>query len=381
MAEAKMKNGIRKRGKGFEAKVYTGTDSKGRKQYTSKTFRTLEEAKHWRTQKVKEYQDTGEVFEPTTLTVAEYLEQWLEDRKAKWAPSTHLDYSTNVHKHIAPRIGGLSLARLTPTRVREFYAMAQADGASSRIMHGIHYTLTAALNRAVKEELIRANPCQKVDAPHHKPKEFQPLTPQQVGTFLGVARQERLYALWLILCTTALRRGEACGLRWVDLDLEGGRLSVRQELIVVGGYNVVKEPKTASSMAPVPLLPEVVQALKDWQTVQAVEKATAGPEWEEHGFVFCQPNGKALHPNNLQKRDFKRLLASAGLPTSIRIHDLRHTVATTLFAAGVHPKLASAFLRHARTSTTQDIYTHYVPSVANLALEPIRAHLPKPSTN
>lgn len=371
-----MKNGIRRRGETYEAKVYVGRDATtGRKRYVSRSFRTKREAEAWRVERLKELHDTGDVFTPTSLSVGEYLGRWLKSLEGQRSPATLSDYEVAVRKHIAPAIGDLRLPALTPPRLQAFYDRARAEK-SSRVMRSIHYTLSSALTRAVKQGFIRDNPCSKVDAPKHRPREMMPLRPEEATRFLTAAHETRLYPLWLLACTTGLRRGELCGLRWVDVDIEAGRLSVRQQLVVVGGHNVFREPKTRSSSAAVPLVPEAIDALKAWRETQGVERGVAGPEWQDHGLVFCQANGKPLHPNNLLKRDFRGLLAVAGIAPETRIHDLRHTVATLLFAAGVHPKLASALLRHSRASITQDLYTHLLPGLAEQAVTHLRAVIP-----
>lgn len=174
------------------------------------------------------------------------------------------------------------------------------------------------------------------------------------------------------------RTRQVCGLRWQDVDLDAGRLTVRQELIVVEGKRVFKEPRTASSKAAVPLLQEVAVERWNWQTIQNVEKVTAGPLWEEHGggLVFCQVNGRPLHPNTLRKRDFKRILARGGLPTDMRTHDLRHTVRAAIVASGADPKTAQALLRHADVGTTLARYTHLQSGMAERAIQHLRALLP-----
>lgn len=276
------------------------------------------------------------MFAPTKLTVAEYLEQWRGRLEAAGRNPATVAFYLLMSKHPQPYVGAMPLPRLTPARIQVVFDKAHGEK-TSRVLKGMHDTLSAAMTQAVRLGLVKENPCRRVQPPSHKPKEAQALTAEQARAFLRAARDQRLYALWLPGVTTALRRGELCGLRWQDVDLDAGRLSVQQELLVVDGKRVFKEPKSTASQAAVPLLPEAVQALRDWQTVQNVEKATAGPLWEEHGdgLVFCQANGWPLHPNNLLKRDFRGLLAKTGLDGKLRIHDLRHAVSTVLIGGGV----------------------------------------------
>ena len=380
MAEGKMKGGIRKRGDGYQVKVYAGRDGSGKKKYVAKTFRTKHEAEHWRAAMLTEYHETGEVFEPTKKTVSAYLSEWIATIEPKRSPATVAFYRLMAN-HAEPSIGALPLPRLTPARLQDFYADIR-DAKTTRVQQGIHDTLSAALTKAVRLGLIRENPCRRVERPAHKAKETQALTAEEARAFLTAAASERLYPLWLLAVTTALRRGELCGLRWRDVDLDStpARLTVRQELIVVDGHNVFKEPKSKTSEAAVPILPEAAKALGEWKTQQAVERRMAGPNWTDHengARGFCQDDGKPLHPNNLLKRDFRRILARAGLSTAMRIHDLRHTVASVLIGGGVDPKTAQALLRHARITTTLGIYTHLTPGLAEQALEPLGRLIPR----
>ncbi len=371
-----MTEGIRKRGSGYTVQVYLGRDATGRRRYWVRTFRTKKEAEAARAAKLAELRETGEVFVPSTKPLGAYLEEWLRAMEGRLSPATLSDYGVAVRKHIAPYLGHVPLNKLTPAKLQAFYNEAKGR-VTSRVMKSIHYTLSAAMGHAVRLGLIRENPTLRVEKPRHRPREMRALSPEEASRFLVAAKGERLYPLWLILCTTGLRRGEACGLRWQDVDLDGGRLFVRQAAVVVGGKLIFKEPKTDSSKAAVPLLPEVVEALRDWRARQEMERTMTGPAWTETGLVFTTDTGKPLWPDKLQKRDMKRILRRAGLPENIRIHDLRHTVATTLFAAGVHPKLVSAVLRHSRASITQDIYTHLLPNLAEGAVQHLRKLIPE----
>lgn len=378
MADSKarwMKGSIRRRGNSYEAVVYVGRDATtGRKRYVSKSFRTRKEAEKWRVSMLREYYETGEVFQPSKLTLNEHLDDWMATSAEK-SPST-LDFYRRMAQHVRPVLGDLPLARLTPARLQAFYNAARKEK-TPRVLKGIHDTLSAAMTHAVRLGLIRENPCRRVEPPKYKPKERPAITAEQVQAFLKAAREERLYSLWLLAVTTALCRGELCGLRWQDVDLENRRLTVRQEMVLVRGKRVLKEPKSGASRAAVPLLPEVVEALRDWKTRQDVERTVAGPLWEDHGLVFCQPNGKPLHPDHPLKRHFRRILGRAGLPEALRIHDLRHAVATVAVSSGVDPKTAQASLRHSRVTTTLGIYAHLHPGLAEQAIQHLRALLPR----
>ena len=175
----------------------------------------------------------------------------------------------------------------------------------------------------------------------------------------NLERDDRLYALWHTLAMTGLRRGEALGLRWEDVDLEAGRLCVRRAHVPSGREVVVSEPKTARGRRVVALDPETVTVLKGQAARQLQEQRDAG--WTETGLVFTNEEGQALHPW-VTSRCFRKAVKEAMLP-AIRLHDLRHTHATLALQAGIHPKVVSERLGHATVSITLDTYSHAIPAM------------------
>lgn len=371
-----MDDGIRKWGAGWQAQVFVGRDPvTGKKKYRYKTFRTKKEAVAWRLKQRQEYQDTGTIFEPSKLSLQQYLAGWLKTIEPNVRPSTLEGYEIMVRKHIVPELGMVALAKLTPARVQIFYN-EQRENVSSRVLQYIHATLHRAMEQAVKLDLIRSNPTARVEKPKHTSKKMGILSPEQVGRFIEFTRSHRLAALWLLACTTGMRRGELCGLRWQDVDLDGGWVTIRQQLTDVGGKRIFQEPKTKAGKRTIPLLPEVVDSLRGWKARQDMERTLAGPDWQETGLVFTGDTGKPLHPNNLVKRDFRGLLEKADLP-AIRLHDLRHTVATYLASKGVPVNVIQLILGHSRASITSDVYAaHFTPHMARDAIACLRDILP-----
>jgi integrase len=160
---------------------------------------------------------------------------------------------------------------------------------------------------------------------------------------------------------TGMRRGEALGLRWEDVDLENGRLAVRRALIPIGAAVVVSEPKTARGRRSVALDPETVEALKRQAAQQLADQVEKGDAWRETGLVFTCEAGDAWHPD-VVSRKFRQAVKRSLLPV-IRLHDLRHTHATLALRAGIHPKVVSERLGHATIAITLDTYSHAIPAM------------------
>jgi integrase len=189
--------------------------------------------------------------------------------------------------------------------------------------------------------------------------ELRTWSAEQLGAFLSAVRGDRLYALWHTLAMTGLRRGEALGLRWQDVDLEAGRLCVRRALVPSGREVLVSEPKTARGRRVVALDPETVAVLKAQAARQLKEQR--GARWTETDLVFTNEEGQALHPW-VTSRCFRKAEKEAMLRT-IRLHDLRHTHATLALQAGIHPKVVSERLGQATVSIIVDTYSRAIPAM------------------
>jgi integrase len=170
-----------------------------------------------------------------------------------------------------------------------------------------------------------------------------------------------LYALWFLLATTGLRRAEALGLRWSDLDLDAGRISIRQTLAYVGTKATFSEPKTDSSRRLIELAHETVEALRAHRSRQAEERLAIGPGYSTFDLVFAHVDGCPLSPSTVS-RTFDRLVRTAGVP-KITFHGLRHTFATLALLDGIPSKVVAEALGHSSTRVTEDLYQHVTPGM------------------
>jgi integrase len=195
------------------------------------------------------------------------------------------------------------------------------------------------------------------DQPPVPRREMQVWWPEQTRGFLVATHEHRLTGCWLLLATTGLRRSEVCGLPWAALDLDAGRLSVVQTVVMVDRTpTLVADTKSASSRRTFELDPVTVAALRAHRTRQLSERLAWGQAWTDTGLVFVREDGTILHPEWLTA-EFRKLAETAGLPR-MRLHDLRHSYASSALAAGVPIEVLSRRLGHSRISITQDVYVH-----------------------
>jgi integrase len=209
-------------------------------------------------------------------------------------------------------------------------------------------------------------------------------TAAQTAEFLQSIEDHRLYAAYHLIALRGLRRGEAAGLRWCDIDLDGGVAVICQQLQQYDGHLTVRLPKTAHSARVIALDRTTVAALRAHQARQDTERAAYGNDYNRSGHVFTNLNGDPMAPDRLS-RTFRRLSAEAGLPP-IRLHDLRHGAATLALAAGVDLRVVQEMLGHSSIVLTADTYTSVLPEVAHSAAEKVASLIIKagclvPGTN
>ena len=184
-----------------------------------------------------------------------------------------------------------------------------------------------------------------------------------------------MYALFHLVGLTGLRRGEAVGLRWADVDVDGRVLRTTQQVVELRGGLVVGQPKTRSGVRAVPLDPGTLEVLAAHRGRQQAERQGWGTAWHDSGLVFRYENGRMLRPEYVTRR-FQALARRAGSPV-IGFHGLRHTNASLALAAGVPMRLVSDRLGHSSTGITADLYTHVSPAVAGSAAAAIAGAVPR----
>jgi len=255
---------------------------------------------------------------------------------------------------------------VTPAHVRGLYREKLEAGLSPRTVQYVHVTLHKALNQAVADGLIPRNATDAVKPPQVRREEIHPLTPEQVKVLFEAVRGDRLEALYVLAVTTGLRQGELLGLKWDDVDMEAGTLSVRRTLTTAKGGPVLSAPKTRGSRRTVKRSQTSLNALRGHLACQLEEIDRVGSLWRENGLIFASEVGEPLDRRALTMHLFKPLLMRARLP-KIRFHDLRHTCATLLLSKNVNPKLVSEMLGHATIAITLDTYSHVLPTMQESA--------------
>lgn len=324
--------------------------------------------------KLRQQVKSGTPVAPAGLTLADYLAEWLEEVAApRVRPTTLRSYRDSISRYVVPGLGRKRLGALTARDVRQFLAALSRDGVGERTAQYAHATLRAALEDAVREELIARNVAKLVKAPRPEKREPEPLSVDQVRTLLKATRGHRLYALFVVVAVLGLRRSEVLGLRWEDVDLNRGVLHVRRSLQRVSEGLVLLPTKTRRSARSVPLPPFVVRVLRAHRATQDAERIALGPRWPDLGFVFTTPVGTPIDPRNCT-RIIQTEVQRAGLP-AVRLHDFRHGCVSVLLALGVPPRTVMEIVGHATLEMTMNVYAHVSLEDKRAALDQLGALL------
>lgn len=304
------------------------------------------------------------------MKVEEWFTYWVDTiAPARVRPRTLESYRSMIRLHILPRIGQRRLDQLMPEHLEQMYAEILASGRSPATVLRVHRVLHRALKIAMQRERVARNVATLVDPPKQRRAETpMPLDVDECRKVLAAAEGRRNAARWTVALALGLRQSEALGLQWRDIDLDIGKLSVRRGLHRVDGKGLMfEEPKTPRSRRTVALPGPLTAALRKHRETQDFERMVAGSDWQDLDLVFAQPNGRPLDKHS-DYEAWTRLLADAGV-RHIRLHDGRHTAATLLLTAGVHPRVVMELLGHSQMRTTTDIYSHVMPALAQEAAD------------
>lgn len=374
--------------------------------------------------KLEGQRDAQQVDKPGRKpTVEQWMRTCLEDIwPRELAPNTIQSYGSDVRNWIVPGIGKHRLDRLQAEHLDRLYTKMYAAGKASSHVLKTHRILSRALELAVRRDKVSRNVAKLLDAPGSSDSEIEPLTQAEARRILAAAEGRRNGARWSVGLALGLRQGEAIGLRWQFIDLDGGsvriwwqlsrqkwrhgcadvaactegkhrrpcpkrcpkaqRRSGRRHTCVpadaprlcpkdcdrhastcpkrTGGGLVFRRPKGKSKRT-VPLPPELVSVLKAHRRRQREERLAAANVWEDHDLVFCQPNGRPIDPR-ADWDEWKAILAEAGVRDA-RVHDGRHTAGTLLIEQGVHVRTVQEILGHSDIRVTQQ-YTHVATPMA-----------------
>ncbi|HTX01896.1 MAG TPA: site-specific integrase [Acidimicrobiales bacterium] len=346
----------------WELRVYVGNDPKtGRPLQTSKTFHGGAREADAALRALVESRAPSRT-DGVGATFGQLLDEWLaECERLELSPTTLRNYRSQIKSTLRPALGKVTLARLTAKHLDDFYGTLKARGLSARTVHHYHATISAALHQAVRWGWVRQNVASLAKAPkivHHRVSVPSVALVRRVVE-VAEERDPEVAALLMFAALTGMRRGELCGLRWSDVELELGRVEVARSVVVVSGGVAEKSTKTNRARY-VALDPVGVGLLKARLEDASSAARDAGVELLADGYVFSPEldGSEPFRPDYLTSF-FTKVRKVADAP-EVRLHDLRHFTATQLIGAGVDVRTVAGRLGHSDPSLTLRVYGHVI---------------------
>jgi integrase len=293
------------------------------------------------------------------LTVAEFIEKWLAHQGARTRPSTTARYRDLLEFLVIPKIGSRKLSQIRPIHIQQVYDMASKTGnrrtggeLAPKTIGQLHRVLSGALKRAYAWQLIATNPCAAASPPRSARREMRALDRDESLRLIDAASGTRLFVPIVLSIAVGFRRGELLALTWADVDFEQGTVSVSRTLNSDLSFG---EPKTAAGRRTVGMPPTAMAALKSHRAKQNSERLRAD-YYDDQGLLFADPFGGPWKPDSITTL-FRSICKRAGVGV-LRWHDLRHTAASLMIAAGLPPTTVASTLGHANPGVTMSIYAH-----------------------
>jgi integrase len=365
-----MKGHLRERSPGRWAIIIDARDAAGNRKRRWFSFRgTKREAQRRCAELIAETRG-GAATSPERMTVGQYLERWVDHMRPLVSPKTHERYAQMARANLVPAIGTTLIAKVTPMQISGAYATMISGGLAPCTVTHVHRLLSQAFKHAVRWRILPANPCDDVSPPRVERREMRVWNTQTMAAALDAAPGWRCHVPILLASLCGLRLGEIAALRWCHVDLDRALIAVVEAAEQTRAGVRIKPPKSGKGRSvTLPML--AVTELRAWRARQAEEFLRLGIRPNEDTRVVTREDGGAMQPNSIY-HSWVRFLADTRLPR-IRFHDLRHSHATALLSAGVHPKVASERLGHARVGITLDVYSHVIGNMQDEAAAAIDA--------
>ncbi len=347
----------------------------GKRKRRTKTKDTKKEAEAWMASMITE-KNQGTMVDPDSITVSQWFERFLEQKKPNIAVTTYDMYVKRYEAHIKPDMGYMRLQDVQPFHVEEYLAEKRRNGRidgkgglSENTLKKIYVLLNQGFKKAKKFHLIKQNPLDPIEPPKPEKVETDVMYEEEFLKLLKTAKEYDFF-MFTFICTdlyTGMRKSEILGLDWTKIDFNNNIIKVRQRLVQKRGAGAVieEETKNSPSRRDILISDKLCNLLKQYRKWQLEMRLALGEDYRGDDFkgkpielVFCKTNGERYYPTSLNKK-MRQLMKKAKLPYKSQIHILRHTFATINVNSKIGPEIVQKMLGHSTIKTTIDIYYHH----------------------
>lgn len=314
--------------------------------------------------------DDLEQFNVTTasaIKLSDWMENWLTNYLPNIEATTRVGYKETLKNYINPHLGNIPLKALRNDSIQAWINKLNQRGLGAKTIRNAYNNLNAALKKAVVLRMIPYNPCEGTVLPKLKRPKTKVYNTEDIQKALQATSGTTMFLPVMLALLTGMRRGEICALKWKNVDFNNKRIHICENRVHGEKEVIEKAPKSEAGNRTIPMSKEVASLLSEARLQYYNDAAAYGPAFRDLGYVLHNENGTPYHPDSLTKK-WRRFLERSNLPY-VRFHDLRHSNATALIAAGVNPKTVQQLLGHSDISITLNTYTHVLPSMEQEAVD------------
>jgi integrase len=374
---------IRRRGeKSWELKFSLGTDSlTGKRRTAYHSFKGTRRDAERELTRLMAAAERGDHIDPSRASLAEFLDRWEAWAATQVSAKTLERYKELAALHVRPHLGAMRVQKLKTVNFAELYARLQrakpeGAGLAPRTVGHVHRLMHRVLGHAVKWGVIAGNPVTAAEPPRVEHTEVEILAPDQIKTVLQALRGRPLYPIAVLALATGARRGELAALRWADVDLDGGKITIARSLEETGAGLAFKDPKTRAGRRVVSIPPSVVAEMRTHRKVQLEQRMALGlGRAPDDALVFARPDGQAWAPDTLSG-EWARTVRLLKLPR-VTLHGLRHTHVSQLIASGLDVVTVSRRIGHGSPTITLGVYAHLFGAGDDRAAQVVEAAFAK----
>jgi len=304
----------------------------------------------------------GNIVKPSAVKLSSWMQEWLDLYLPNIEETTRAGYTERIKNRLNPYLGNYPLNALRTATIQQWVKQLSQDAKlSPKSVKNVYLNLKSSLDKAVTLNMLASNPCTGVVLPKLQKYQAEVYDEAEIKQLMKAAEGTDIYPFVALTVSVGFRRGEICALTWDDVDLENGIIHINKNRVIAGNKKITKAPKSQAGTRDISIGDNLIELLKSERQRYLDDKYNLAGDFVDSNCVIRQRNGEAYSPDSLTSK-WNRFCKSNGLK-HIRLHDLRHTCATTMASVGISPKVMQTRLGHADVCITINTYTHCLPSM------------------